>query len=136
GVIAFGGMLLILLSYATVLPVMVLVYARLFPKSESTPLGRVRLAVVAADEFAPALTLGMNPSRHRLRMKRAIYAATASSLVVIVLLSCIGLSRVELERDFRAVQMTDTPTWRLDELVNDIIGQSQTPAVVLVDSAE
>lgn len=136
GVIAFGGMLLILLSYATVLPVIILAYARLFPKTESEPLGRVPLAVVAADEFAPALTLGMNPSRRRVRRMRAIYAATASSLVVIVLLSCIGLSRVELERDFRAVQMTDTPTWRLDELVNDIIGQSQTPAVVLVDSAE
>ncbi len=135
GVIALGAMLLILLAYATVLPIMVLAYARLFPTSDSVPLGRVPLSVVLADKLAPKLELGAHPSGRRVSRMRKIFAITLVSLGAIVLLSAAGWSRVELENDFRAVQMTDTPTWRLDEFVNDIIGQSQTPAVVMVDSA-
>lgn len=135
GVIALGAMLLILLAYGTVLPVMVLVYARLFPESEAAPLGRVPLSVVWADRLAPKLTLGEHPSSRQLNRMRRLFVITLFSLGAIVLLTTIGWSRVQIARDFRAVQMTDTPTWRLDELVNDIIGQSQTPAVVMVDSA-
>ncbi len=134
GVIALGAMLLILLSYATVFPIMVLVYARLFPSNEAVPLGRVPLSVIWADKLAPKLTLGEHPSGRRLNRMRKLFVVALFSFGAIVVLASVGWSRVEIARDFRAVQMTDTPTWRLDELVNDIIGQSQTPAVVMVDS--
>lgn len=127
GVIALGGIALVLLAYATVFPVLVLVLSHFKFRT------RDPLSVVGARRGAKWLKApdGVGPTR-----LRRLWQGSMIGLGLIAIIAVIGLPRVELARDFRTLQTTDTPSWRLDGVVNEILGQSQTPAVVLVDSPE
>ncbi|MBA2661235.1 MAG: MMPL family transporter [Bradymonadaceae bacterium] len=136
GIIALGGLALILLAYATVFPALIIAQASLAGSSRGPSSQRVPLSVLFAQRLTPLFSLGRTPTPAQVRRMRGGFTLLASVLAAVVVLAGAGVAHVELERDFRAVQMTDTPTWRLDEMVNDILNQSQTPAVVLVESRE
>ncbi|MFU8802175.1 MAG: efflux RND transporter permease subunit [Bradymonadaceae bacterium] len=124
GVVALGGMALVLLAYATVFPTLVLTFShfRLRPRQP--------LSVLGATAGARWLKAEAGVGRRRLRV---LQRGSLVAITVLVLLAAVGLPDVELSRDFRTLQVTDTPSWELDGLVNEILGQSQTPAVVLVE---
>jgi predicted RND superfamily exporter protein len=128
GVIALGGLFLIMISYALLFPCMVLLADRygweLTPPA-SRALGARIVAWVSSG------------SRHdESRRTRRIDRAAKLALVGLVAAASLGLSHLDFVRDFSALQSTSAPSWKLDERVNDLLGQSQTPAVVLTDSDE
>ncbi|WP_426733837.1 efflux RND transporter permease subunit [Myxococcus faecalis] len=111
GVIAGIGMLVLVAAYVLVLPALLGLTARLG--------WRPRHARVAPRESS----MGRVLVRHR-------GAITAISAVVLVGLFS-QVPRVRFDYDFGTLEDQDLPSFVLDRQVNDIIGYSQTPVVVL-----
>jgi predicted RND superfamily exporter protein len=70
---------------------------------------------------------------HSSRVWRALLIG---GLVLALLLGAVGLPNTAFEYDFRNVQATNLESWRLDEYVDEILGTSQLPVVVLAENAE
>lgn len=117
GVIAVMGITLILCSYLVLLPVLVVVTDKLAGKL------RPSLATWAGQHLGAALD-----SRHA--RWRALMVPSALVILAALALST-GLPKLSMDETFDSLQITDTPTWQLDQRVNEILGQSQTPAVIL-----
>ncbi len=58
----------------------------------------------------------------------------APALAAVVAVSALGLPRVAFDRNLEALSIRDVPSAKLDVLVNETLGQSQTPAVILADN--
>jgi uncharacterized protein len=127
GVIALGGLALVLLAYGSVFPILVLAMSRMSLRARNP------LSVVGARRGAAWLRSGPEQGRTRLRL---LWRGSLIGLSLILLAGIVGLFNVELARDFRTLQTTDTMSWELDEVVNSILGQSQIPGVVLVASPD
>ena len=127
GIIAVGGILFILVAYAVLFPSLMLLVER-FDLAYRRPLSSVFVRRVAIG--TTSVELG-HPDFMR-RFTRTI----AAILVGLGILSAAGLPYVDFNRDFYVLQSTEAPSWKLDEMVNEMLGQSQTPAVVLTDSPE
>jgi predicted RND superfamily exporter protein len=121
GIVASMGIFLILVSYAVLLPFLIFVLDRKNPKSP--------LSSVVGEKVGPLMQTPKLPQQRLLRVFQAIYV-----LLIVGIVGGIGL--LKFDKSFNSLVITDTPTWHLDEMVNSILGQSQTPAVVLVDSTE
>ncbi|WP_168210518.1 efflux RND transporter permease subunit [Persicimonas caeni] len=126
GVIALGGLVLILVSYAVLFPCTVLLASR-YDFDLPPPASRALTERVLAK-----LEVGGDAAVNR-RAQAAGRAATAA-LVAVVVAASVGLPQLDFVRDFSVLQSTSAPSWKLDEKVNEMLGQSQTPAVVLADS--
>lgn len=156
GVIAFVGLGLILTAYFVVLPALVLVAPRLRraisssfgntpevrPRTEPVPpsIRHMRDAGVPSGEASSARIsarvnrrLSAMEPRHRDRLWRRLRLLTTGMLAALLVLGGLGTMSVSFDRSFDRLMFTESSTWRLDRMVNDIIGTSQTPAVVLVD---
>lgn len=124
GAIAVGGLAAILAAYALLFPASMLLLAR-FGITLRTPLVEVATSRFDSRE-------GAGEMRRRLRTW-AIGAAVVLALLGAVAIP--GATHLQFVRDFHVLQSTNAPSWHLDRMVNDILGRSQTPAVVPTHSA-
>jgi predicted RND superfamily exporter protein len=113
GLLTAGGMLLLLGSYVTVLPALLGLFTRFLPKTSASPRD---------------LHLPFVPS-----MMRAAPWLTGALVVVLVGLSARA-PRVHFNADFAALDRANLPSFHLDPEVNQLLGRSQTPLVVLAAS--
>lgn len=121
GIVASIGIFLILVSYALVLPFLIFALGRKMPKAP--------LSSLVGEAIGPKLGVAKIPRQRLLRGFQVFYVALILAMVT-------GIGFLKFDRTFKSLVITDTPTWHLDEMVNSILGQSQTPAVVLVESTE
>jgi uncharacterized protein len=114
GLLTAGGMLLLLASYVTVLPALLGLFTRYLPRSSAQQPRDLHLP------FVPS-------------MMRAAPWLTGVLVVVLVGLSARAPS-VHFDADFAALDRANLPSFHLDPQVNQLLGRSQTPLVVLADS--
>jgi predicted RND superfamily exporter protein len=128
GVIALGGLMLIMISYGVLFPCAVLLADRY----------GWELAPPASRALGGGIVAGLMAGSRLDEMRRMKMGARAAKigLVLIVVAASFGLPHLEFVRDFSVLQSTGAPSWKLDERVNELLGQSQTPAVVLTDSEQ
>ena len=119
GVIALGGMALIIIANLTILPAILL--------------------MVSGTKLQPRATMSVHIAQRLLEREAKthhwrtfLFAVLAGLLVV----GAFGVPQTAFEYDFRNVQTTDLESWRLDEHVDKILGTSQLPVVVLTEDAE
>ncbi len=125
GVIAMGGIFLILLTYATLLPILLFILPTNFlrPSLASVIGGFLdrRLKSFSATE--------------RPKHMWALIVASSTALIAAAVIGGIGLPKLSFDRSFASLAMSEGRAWELDEMVNKVLGGSQTPAVVMVDSS-
>jgi predicted RND superfamily exporter protein len=131
GILSLGGLTLILLSYALVLPCLLL--------------------LIADSRFEPAPRMPANPNttdpntadpntadqqRHqevtssqKTRWTRIAMFVLGASTV----LAAVGMPGVNFEFDFRKLMPDDLPSFRAEDKVDEVVDMAQPPAVVLVD---
>ncbi len=122
GIIAVGGLLFVLFAYAVLFPTAILVASR-FGFQPRAPMSQL-FARRAAGAAARRASLD------------SLSKPLGVALVVVLVAGALGLPRVEFERSFKVLETTSAPSWKLDAQVNDMLGHSQTPSVVLTDSVE
>lgn len=117
GVLAMGGLTLILASYALILPCLLLL-----------------VAGSAVEPTAPSADAPRQPvTEGRLRrVKRVALAALAA----LALLATWGLPNVRFEFDFRKLMPEDLPAFAVEDTVDEVVDMAQPPAVVLVDDKD
>jgi predicted RND superfamily exporter protein len=113
GLLSAAGMLLLLGSYVTLLPALLGVITRYFPRSSSAP----------RDLYLPFVP----------RLLRGAPWVMGVLAMVVVALSARAPA-VHFDADFAALDRADLPSFRLDPEVNKLLGRSQTPLVVLAQS--
>ncbi len=120
GVIALGGMALLIVANVVVLPCILL--------------------QVAGTRFQPRGTMSVHVAQKLMerggRGAKAWRALLIGSIVLLLLFAAVGVPQTAYEYDFRNVQSTDLESWHLEKYVDPILGTSQVPVVVLADSAE
>lgn len=127
GVIALGGLVLILASYAVLFPCTVVLAAR-HNLELSPPASRA-----LTDRLLARIDTG-GGGEGVYRRTQMVARAAIMVLIAVVVAASVGLPRLGFVRDFSVLQSTSAPSWQLDKKVNAMLGQSQTPAVVLTDS--
>lgn len=120
GVIALGGMALLIVANIVVLPCL--------------------LMAVANTRLQPSGTMSVHVAQKMRsgngRGAKAWRAILVAGFVLAMIGAGIGLPNTAFEYDFRNVQSTDLESWRLDEPVDKILKTSQLPVVVLTDDAD
>lgn len=111
GVIAGVGVLLVVISYLTVLPALLYLFG-----------GAMKGVDTKDDEFLVVTGVW--------RFRRPVFWATT---IAAVGLGLVGRS-VDFDYDFRRLEGGDIPAYKLDKVVDDILGRTQTPIIVFVDS--
>lgn len=141
GVIAVGGLPLILLAYLLLFPCAVGVAERLgvnLTRRKSLHLGRRGMppkAGLSQPPSEPARRAWWRATPSRRRMDRLGHVARLS-LLLVVLAAAFGLPNLRFNQDFSVLQSTSAPSWELDKRINAMLGQSQTPTLILTDSAQ
>lgn len=120
GVVASVGIAFIILSYSVLIPFVIFVLKRGEPKAALS----TRVGLLVEKAWARK-----RPRKGWLRAAQVVY-------VLGILLLVLGAREVRFDRSFDSLSITDTPSWKLDEVVNKTLGTSQTPAVVPVENAE
>ena len=115
GVIAAVGLLLVVLAYLTCMPALLGVGVRLG--------WQPRPPKQATQSFYARLLAG-RPG--------LLFAAFAA----FVLATTPLLSKLEFNTNFRALTAANLPSFQLDQVIDGLLGHSQTPVVVLTDNRE
>jgi predicted RND superfamily exporter protein len=115
GLLTAGGMLLVLGAYVTLLPALLGLFTRYLPSTASAPRD---------------LHLPFVPS-----LMRAAPWITGVLVVALIAVSARAKS-VRFDADFGALDRADLPSFHLDPGVNQLLGRSQTPLVVLAATDE
>ncbi len=119
GVIALGGMALIIIATLTVLPCVLL--------------------LVAGSKLEPRATMSVHIAQRLLERESKSHTwqrGLTIALLGLVVAGAFGAPLASFEYDFRNVQTTALESWRLDEHVDKILGTSQLPVVVLAENDE
>lgn len=124
GIIAMGGITLILLSYALLLPTLVFL----------TPERWLRPSMASAIGSTLERRLAGFGASERPKHLKAMMVGGALTVIGLGIGGLVGAPSASFDRTFASLAMTSGPTWKLDEMVNGILGESQTPAVVMVES--
>ncbi|AWV91173.1 hypothetical protein DFR33_10568 [Bradymonas sediminis] len=144
GVIAVGGLPLILLAYLLIFPCAVGVAERRGINLTARP-GPKRAREAASGEGAKdaqnldmRLLSWLQDGPVGMPMARLARAGLIARLLLFLLVvaAAIGLPRLRLNQDFSVLQSTSAPSWELDERINAMLGESQTPTLILTDSAQ
>jgi hypothetical protein len=118
GILSMGGLTLILLSYALVLPCLLLLIADTsFEPDPRMPAEDQHLQVTSE------------------KKQRWIRVGTGA-LAVLGLLAMFGIPKVSFEFDFRKLMPKELPAFQVEDKVDEIVDMAQPPAVVLVDDKE
>lgn len=125
GVISLGGIALILLAFTLMIPPLVFIFER----------GGRRFNAPASLLLTRRLDnwLGSNHALKALPKASKIAAIALGGLLVV---AAVGLSQLKFERSLAPLENRSSDSWQLDQKINMILGQSQTPTVVLTDSPE
>ncbi len=118
GVLSLGGLSLILLSYALVLPCLLL--------------------LIAGTRFEPAPRMP-DEERHQPvtgEQKRMWARLAVVFLVASIALAGFGLRGVSFEFNFRKLMPVDLTSFAVEDEVDDVVDMAQPPAIVLVDDRE
>lgn len=118
GVLALGGLTLILLSYAFVLPCLLLLVAD--TRIEPDP------RMPADNDHRPVTV-----ARNRLIQRVALLVLSAGTILAVM-----GLPNSSFEFDFRKLMPADLPAFKVEGVVDEVVDMAQPPAVVLVDDRE
>jgi predicted RND superfamily exporter protein len=110
GLLTAGGMLLLLASYVTVLPALLGLFTRFLPRTASLP----------RDLHLPFVPLMMRRAPWVLGVVAVVLAGFAARA-----------PKVQFDADFSALDRADLPSFHLDPEINQLLGRSQTPLVVL-----
>jgi predicted RND superfamily exporter protein len=124
GVISLGGIALILLAFALMMPPLVYLFER----------GDRRFNAPASLLLTRRLDGWLSKQASTVIPKASRAAAIALGVLVIV--ASVGLFELEFERSFAPLENRSSSSWKLDQKINRLLGQSQTPTVVLTDSPE
>lgn len=125
GIIAVGGIAFVLLAYALMFPCLVFAFAN-HGISPRTP--------VSAQFTGRVLPRLLDHEQHNPRFPGRVARALLIALGLVAIPALVGAPDARFNRDFHVLQSTEARSWKLDEVVNDILGRSQTPAVILTDS--
>ncbi|MFB6352077.1 MAG: RND family transporter [Bradymonadaceae bacterium] len=127
GVIAVGGVAFILLAYCLLFPCLIFVLANwnIVPREP--------LSGVVIKRLAPWVR--EREQQHSGLMRR-VWRSAAIAMAVLALPALVGATQVEFNRSFYILQSTQAQSWKLDQVVNEILGRSQTPAVILTKSSQ
>jgi len=115
GIIAAGGMALVVIAYLTSLPAL--------------------LSIAARSGWRPCARPPETPTGWNSNLKRH----AGKVLVLCVLLTIplvIELPKARFNTDFRALVASDLPSFRMDFLIDRLLGFSQTPVVVMATNQE
>ena len=118
GVIALGGMALTILATLTVLPCLLL--------------------LATGTKYQPRATMSVHIASRLLEREAKSHTwrrFLTFTLLGLLVLSAFHIPDTSFEYDFRNVQATNLPSWRLDEKVDAILGTSQLPVVFLTEDA-
>lgn len=118
GILSLGGLTLVLLSYALVLPCLLLLIAD--TRFEPNPR-------MPSEERHQRVT-----GEQKTRWTRLAGVFLAASVV----LATIGLPSVSFEFDFRKLMPKDLQAFKVEDEVDEVVDMAQPPAVVLVDDRE
>ena len=124
GVISLGGIALILLAFALMTPPLVFFFER---KEHRFRAPISLLLTRRLDSWLRTDARALLPRARRLG---------ALSLGVLLIVAALGLPRLDFERSFAPLENRNSSSWKLDQRINALLGQSQTPTVVLTDSPE
>lgn len=124
GVISLGGIALILLAYALFMPPLVCLFER----------NRRRFRAPASLLLTRQLSSWLEGEASD-SLGGARRAATIA-LGMLVLAAGVGITQLDFERSFAPLENRSSSSWQLDQKINELLGQSQTPTVVLTDSVE
>ncbi len=125
GVIALGGIAVILLAYTLWMTCLLLLASRYLGE----------LAEPVSQRWTRRLAQGARAASAGPDVWRRVRRVCAVGFVAIVVVGLSGLGRVHFVRSLRPLEMRDSRAWHLDAMVNKMLGQSQTPTVVLTDNA-
>lgn len=120
GILAVGGLVLILLAYVTLLPCLLLWMARsrFEPKTVANP-----------HKIRPGTLLR---GVYRARFNRAAMVG----VIIAIAGASLGIPKLGFEFDFNKLMPAHLPSFLIDEVLDEIVGASQQPGVVLVESDE
>ncbi len=127
GIIAMAGIVFVLAAYAIVLPTLIFL-----GRPDARP--RASFATVLGEKIQARLEM-MSASERRGQL-RATVVVTAFLGLMGASVAVLGGPHVSFDRSFDSLSISDTKTNRLDQRVNEILGESQTPSVVLVEDAQ
>lgn len=118
GILSMGGLTLILLSYAFLLPCLLLLIAdtRLEP-----------------DPRMPAEDQHLQVTEQK---KQKWLRVGTLVLAILGLAAMFGIPQVDFEFDFRKLMPKELPSFRIEDEVDEIVDMAQPPAVVLVDDKD
>lgn len=125
GVISLGGITLVLLAFTLMIPPMIFFFERD---------GR-RLNAPASLLLTRRLG-GWLESERAARIIPKAGQVAAIILGALVIFTLVGLSQLNFERSFAPLENRSSNSWQLDQKINELLGQSQTPSVVLTTSSE
>jgi uncharacterized protein len=117
GILAVGGLILILLAYILILPCLLLWMSR----SRFEP---------AAASSSRLRGLGNLPQAVA---SQGFRRASVAILVVAVVVASFGMPKLGFEFDFNRLMPAQLPSFLIDEVLDEIVGASQQPGVVLVE---
>jgi hypothetical protein len=118
GVLSMGGLTLILLSYALVLPCLLLLVSDTW---------------LEPDPRMPAEDQHLQVTEQK---KQKWLRVGTSVLAIIGLLAMFGIPQVAFEFDFRKLMPKELPSFQIEDQVDEIVDMAQPPAVVLVEDRE
>lgn len=116
GILSMGGLTLILLSYALVMPCLLLLVADTKLEPDPRMPSEDQHLQVTADRKANWLRIG------------------TGALAVVSLLAMVGIPSVSFEFDFRKLMPEELPAFQIEDEVDKIVDIAQPPAVVLVEN--
>lgn len=125
GIIAVGGIAFVLLAYALMFPCLVFAFAN----HGITP--RTPMSARFTGRVLPRL---LDHEQHNPRFPSRVARGLLIALGLVAIPALVGAPDARFNRDFHVLQSTEARSWKLDEVVNDILGRSQTPAVILTAS--
>ncbi len=117
GILSVGGLGLILLAYAVVLPCL--------------------LFLVADTRFEPRARHRADPKTGCWLQRRGIFRTVSTMLALIswlILAAAFGIGNVHYDYRVSSIQLNELESVRLDEKVKEIVDLSRYPAVMLVES--
>lgn len=133
GVIAVGGLPLILLAYLLLFPCALMLAERYeidITRSKFLWRGGLKWDERVVGWLLPGGAKGAQEKVNKLGK------IATGALIVVMLLGVLGLPQLQFIRAFSVLESTSAPSWLLDERINELLGQSQIPTLVLADSQE